>query len=104
LRSGTKPIPLDYTRLVIESDYRKFGVGKHKEIAGERNNVRFLARTSCQGGEFFFDQRDPTHTHATARFGNQALEFLDESSAEIPFCLSISFKRCPCARWQGARI
>jgi arylsulfatase A-like enzyme len=39
----------------------------------------------------FFDPKDPTRTHATARFGEQALEFIRSAPTEKPMCLSISF-------------
>ncbi|PYK96443.1 MAG: sulfatase, partial [Verrucomicrobia bacterium] len=44
-----------------------------------------------QAGEWFIDPKDPPQTHASARFGNQALEFLDGCTDARPFCLSISF-------------
>jgi arylsulfatase A-like enzyme len=69
----------------------KFGVGNAKEIASKASMFDFWRGLPGQAGEFFFDKNDPTHTHATARFGNQALEFLGALSDEKPFCLSISF-------------
>ncbi len=44
-----------------------------------------------QAGEWFIDPKDPAQRHATARFGDDALEFLDGCTADQPFCLSVSF-------------
>jgi len=66
----------------------KFGVGKDvKPMARAFDYWRGLPG---QAGPFF-DAKDPSHTHATARFGEQALEFLRSCEPGKPFCLSISF-------------
>lgn len=86
----------------------KFGVGNDKTIAATTNQFDFWRGLPGQAG-LFFDKNDPTETHKTARFGNQALEFLRECDATRPFCLSVSFN-APHARdgqprefWPDAR-
>jgi arylsulfatase A-like enzyme len=39
----------------------------------------------------FFDPKDPTRTHVTAKFGTQAVEFIEGCEPGKPFCLSVSF-------------
>jgi arylsulfatase A-like enzyme len=39
----------------------------------------------------FIDPKDSTRTHATARFGDQALEFIRAAPTDTPMCLSLSF-------------
>lgn len=69
----------------------KFGVGSAKEIAAKAAAFDYWQGRPGQAGEYFFEKNDPTHTHATARFGNYALEFIDGCKADQPFCLAISF-------------
>ncbi|MBI1917784.1 MAG: sulfatase [Planctomycetes bacterium] len=82
-----------YPALLRKAGYRtgfigKFGVGRDvKPMAAEFDYWRGLPG---QAGPFF-DAKDPSHTHATARFGEQALEFLRGGEPGKPFCLSISF-------------
>jgi arylsulfatase A-like enzyme len=82
-----------YPALLRKAGYRtgfigKFGVGKEvKPLAAEFNYWRGLPG---QAGPFF-DPKDSTHTHATARFGEQALEFLRGCEPGQPFSLSLSF-------------
>ncbi len=82
-----------YPALLRKAGYRtgfigKFGVGRDlKPLAAEFDYWRGLPG---QAGPFF-DKKDPTHTHATARFGDQALEFLRGTEAGKPFCISLSF-------------
>jgi arylsulfatase A-like enzyme len=91
-----------YPALMRAAGYRtgfigKFGVGNAKYIAAKTNAFDFWRGLPGQGGEWFIDPKDPTGKHATARFGDQALEFLDSHSSasngsnHVPFCLSISF-------------
>ena len=70
----------------------KFGVD-HDEapVAAKADEFDYWRGLPRQAGALFIDPKDPTKTHATARFGDQALEFLDGCDANIPFCLSISF-------------
>ena len=96
-----------YPALLRQAGYRtgfvgKFGVGGKNAIAANKNDFDFWRGVPGQGGKFFIDPNDPTHTHATARFGNQALEFLNDGSTNQPFCLSISFN-APHARDGEAR-
>jgi arylsulfatase A-like enzyme len=82
-----------YPALLRKAGYRtgfigKFGVGKDvKPLAAAFDYWRGLPG---QAGPFF-DPKDPSRTHATARFGNQALEFLSGCRPGKPFCLSVSF-------------
>jgi arylsulfatase A-like enzyme len=68
----------------------KFGVGSTKEQALKGRTFDYWRGLPGQAG-MFFDQDDPTHTHKTARFGNEALEFLAGCTPQQPFCLSVSF-------------
>ncbi|MFO0808749.1 MAG: sulfatase [Gemmataceae bacterium] len=82
-----------YPAILREAGYRtgfigKFGVGKDvSPMAAEFDYWRGLPG---QAG-LFFDPKDATKTHATAKFGNHALEFLDGCEPGKPFCLSVSF-------------
>ena len=85
-----------YPALLRTAGYRtgfigKFGVGNAREIAGRGRDFDFWRGLPGQAGEWFIDPKDPTHTHATAKFGSEALEFLDACRAHQPFCLSLSF-------------
>jgi len=85
-----------YPALLRQAGYRtgfvgKFGVGSAKAIAAMAKDFDFWRGRPGQGGAEFFEKTDPTHTHATARFGNEALEFLQGCRADQPFCLSLSF-------------
>lgn len=88
--------PATYPALLRASGYRtgfigKFGVGAGKAVARAQNEFDFWRGEKGQGSPDFIDPADPTRTHQTARFGGQALEFIDGCSMETPFCLSISF-------------
>ncbi len=85
-----------YPALLRKAGYRtgfigKFGVGGRKAIEAKAGDFDYWRGLSGQGGRFFIDPKDPDRVHATARFGDQALEFFAESGTELPFCLSISF-------------
>ncbi len=84
-----------YPALLRQAGYRtgfigKFGVGTDAAIKAMGKEFDYWRGLPGQGG-LFFATNDPTHTHATVRFGNQALEFLQAADASKPFCLSISF-------------
>jgi arylsulfatase A-like enzyme len=86
----------------------KFGVGNDKTVAAMTNEFDYWSGLPGQAG-LFFERNDPAHTHKTARFGNEALEFLRKSDPARPFCLSVSFN-APHARdgqprefWPDAR-
>jgi arylsulfatase A-like enzyme len=68
----------------------KFGVGSTKDLEIKHQSFDYWRGLPGQAG-MFFDADDPTHTHKTARFGNEALEFLSGCTAQQPFCLSVSF-------------
>jgi len=68
----------------------KYGVGNAREVAAKEAAFDFWRGLPAQGGAFI-DPNDPTRTHKTALFGNQALEFLKGCRQDQPFCLSISF-------------
>lgn len=79
----------------------KFGVGNAKAIADAGKNFDYWRGLPGQAGPFF-DPKDPTRTHATARFGGECLDFLRECEPGRPFCLSVSFS-APHARDGDAR-
>lgn len=84
-----------YPALLRDSGYRtgfigKYGVGNAKDTAAMAGAFDFWRGKPGQGGEFI-EKNDPSRTHATARFGNEALEFLGGCKPGQPFCLSISF-------------
>jgi arylsulfatase A-like enzyme len=84
-----------YPALLRAAGYRtgfigKFGVGTDAAIKAMATEFDYWRGLPGQGG-LFFHTNDPTRTHATARFGNQALEFVREADAGKPWCLSISF-------------
>jgi arylsulfatase A-like enzyme len=84
-----------YPALLRRAGYRtgfigKFGVGDDVAVKAMAEQFDFWRGLPGQGG-LFFATNDPTHTHATARMGNQALEFLRDADSSKPFCLSISF-------------
>ncbi len=73
----------------------KWGVGETQEqVNSMAPKFDFWRGLAIQGANetsgFFIHPKDPTRTHITARMGNEALEFLGGSSANQPFCLSIS--------------
>src|SRR5437667_1205562 len=85
-----------YPALLRAAGYRtgfigKFGVGDAPYIRSKAADFDFFCGLPGQAGEWFIDPKDPSQTHTTARFGNQALEFLDACTDAQPFCLSISF-------------
>ncbi len=69
----------------------KFGVGGRPAIQARAADYDFWRGLTGQGGEHFITPNDATKTHATARQGDQSLEFLRTAPADRPFCLSISF-------------
>ena len=69
----------------------KFGVGNAAAVAAAERQFDFWRGEPGQGGLDFIDPGDATRTHQTARFGTQALEFVEGSEEGRPFCLSISF-------------
>lgn len=68
----------------------KFGVGNAKAIAAMAAEFDYWRGLPGQAGPFI-DPKDPSRTHATARFGEQALEFIRNAPADKPMCLSLSF-------------
>lgn len=69
----------------------KFGVGNEQAVQATATEFDYWRGLPGQGGQYFIEPDDPTHTHTTARMGGQALEFLRQCPANQPFCLSISF-------------
>jgi arylsulfatase A-like enzyme len=87
---------LTYPALLRQAGYRtgftgKFGVGDADSIAAKKADFDFYRGKPGQGGPLFIDPKDPTKTHATAKFGQDALEFLDGCSTDKPFFLQVSF-------------
>ena len=84
-----------YPALLRAAGYRtgfigKFGVGNEAAVKAMEKEFDFWRGLPGQGG-LFLATNDPTRTHATARMGNEALEFLRSTRRDQPFCLSISF-------------
>src|SRR6185503_3454294 len=101
-----------YPALLRAAGYRtgfigKFGVGSNEAVKAMSSKFDYWRGLPAQAG-LFFDKNDP-HTHKTARFGGQALEFLRECAPGRPFCLSVSFNaphardRQPREFWPDAR-
>ena len=81
-----------YPALLRKQGYRtgfigKFGVGNARDIAAMEKQFDYWRGLPGQAGPFF-DKGDPRHK--TARFGDEALEFLAGCKAGEPFCLSVS--------------
>ncbi len=84
-----------YPALLRAAGYRtgfigKFGVGNPERVAAMAGAFDFWRGRPGQGGPFV-DPQDPTRTHATARMGDEAIEFLRGCRPDQPWCLSISF-------------
>lgn len=69
----------------------KFGVGNEREVAAKAAAFDFWRGLPGQAGRFFIEKNDPTRTHRTAKFGDDALEFLSGCEPTKPFSLSLSF-------------
>lgn len=69
----------------------KFGVGGRAAVQARAADFDYWRGVTGQGGNRFIDPKDPDRVHATARQGDQALEFLRSAPADRPFCLSVSF-------------
>jgi arylsulfatase A-like enzyme len=85
-----------YPALLRKNGYRtgfigKFGVGNDSAVKVMADQFDYWRGVPGQGGKYFIEPNDPSRTHATARFGDQALEFLRGNSNAQPFCLSVSF-------------
>jgi arylsulfatase A-like enzyme len=85
-----------YPALLRQHGYRtgfigKFGVGNDAAVNAMSNKFDYWRGVPGQGGKYFIEPDDPSRTHATTRFGTQALEFLQDAPTNQPFCLSISF-------------
>lgn len=85
-----------YPARLRESGYRtgfigKFGVGGADAVARAEQEFDFWRGERGQGGPDFIDPKDPARRHQTARFGAQAIEFIEGGTPDKPFCLSISF-------------
>jgi arylsulfatase A-like enzyme len=85
-----------YPALLRQNGYRtgfigKFGVGNDPAVKAMADKFDYWRGVPGQGGKYFINPNDPNRTHETAKFGQDALEFLDSTPADHPFCLSISF-------------
>jgi arylsulfatase A-like enzyme len=85
-----------YPALLRSAGYRtgfigKFGVGDPKHVAALADAFDYWRGLPGGGGEYFINPKDATKTHATAKFGSEALEFIDGCKTNQPFCLSLSF-------------
>ena len=85
-----------YPALLRANGYRtgfigKFGVGDARDIEAKAMEFDFWRGLPGQAGQFFIRPDDPKRVHATARFGDAALTFLERCKPSEPFCLSVSF-------------
>jgi arylsulfatase A-like enzyme len=85
-----------YPALLRQNGYRtgfigKFGVGAGKSVQAMAAQFDYWRGVTGQGGMYFINPKDPNRTHETARFGQDAVNFLATTPANQPFCLSISF-------------
>lgn len=85
-----------YPALLREHGYRtgfigKFGVGNDRAVKAMADQFDYWRGVPGQGGRYFIEPGDTNRTHQTARFGDQALEFLKGNPPGQPFCLSLSF-------------
>ncbi len=85
-----------YPALLRQQGYRtgfigKFGVGNDSAVHATAKEFDFWAGVPGQGGMYFITPGDSNRVHQTARFGDQALEFLRSQPSTQPFCLSVSF-------------
>lgn len=81
----------------------KFGVGDAPAVKSMASRFDYWRGVTGQGGKYFINPNDPSRTHETARFGNQALEFIRAAPTNQPFCLSVSFT-APHARDEMAHM
>ena len=84
-----------YPKLLRDAGYRtgfigKFGVGDSNFIASMAKQFDYWRGLPGQAG-LFFQNNDPSARHKTARFGDEALDFIRSNDARRPFCLSLSF-------------
>jgi arylsulfatase A-like enzyme len=68
----------------------KFGVGDAAAVGAMEREFDFWRGRPGQGGPFV-NPDDRSRTHATARMGDEALEFLRAAPPGRPWCLSVSF-------------
>jgi arylsulfatase A-like enzyme len=69
----------------------KFGVGKDQDVMAMAGKFDYWRGVPGQGGKYFIEPGDTNRIHQTARYGEQALEFIGSTPTNQPFCLSISF-------------
>jgi len=85
-----------YPALLRQQGYRtgfigKFGVGDDPAVNAMADKFDYWRGVPGQGGKYFINTNDPSRTHETTKFGQDALEFLGSTPAHQPFCLSLSF-------------
>ena len=69
----------------------KFRVGDEAALKAVSGDFDYWRGILDHWGNDFIEPNDPSRTHATARFGDQALEFLRDQAVDRPFCPSVSF-------------
>lgn len=69
----------------------KFGVGNDKAVKDMADKFDYWKGVPGQGGKYFIDPKDPSRTHETTKFGQDAVAFLAGTPTNRPFCLSLSF-------------
>ena len=81
-----------YPGMLREAGYRTGFIGKYG-VGRDMPHDRFDYSKGFAGQGRFLDKDDPTsRPHLTTIMGDQAQEFLEDSTGGQPFCLSVSFK------------
>ncbi len=85
-----------YPMLLRRAGYRtgfvgKYGVGKAEDMPRDEFDLWYGCAAS-QCGPYERKDENGNYKHLTRFTGEQAIEFLRTCSAEVPFCLSVSFK------------
>jgi arylsulfatase A-like enzyme len=87
----TQQFSQTYTSLLRSAGYRTGFIGKHGLGSFPSGEFDYYKGFDGQGTYNAKDE-DGNPIHLTALIARQAVEFLEQSRADVPFCLSISFK------------
>ncbi len=81
-----------YPVLLREAGYRTGFVGKFGvSVEKGSQDLMFDAHRQIPPGTYFIDMPDGAQRHETELAADWAIDFLDETESDTPFCLSISF-------------
>lgn len=81
-----------YPMLLRDAGYRTGFIGKWGIDGGTPPASQFDFWRGFQGQGRYFPDRNNPKLHLTTVMGDQAVEFLNNSGPDRPFCLSVSFK------------